>query len=972
MTISAAEMPNPTPKKSRRLSLPVAIGAYVLSAVLIVALIVGNAMALRYADLVSIYFGQETQRVVPAEGESAEYFTSDFSSEEERQEYLASVATDIGREGATLLENDGGLPLAEGARISVFGQNSVDPVYGGGGAGSIDPAQAVTLDEGLTDAGFELNDTLWDFYAEGAGAEFRKTTPDVYGEGFFAVNEVPRSVYTDDVIQSFGDYSDAAVVMIGRSGGESSDLPTVPGDDGYTYLQLNDDERDMLALADENFDTVIVVLNTQTPIELDVLADYDVSATLWIGALGQFGANAVGEVLSGAVNPSGATVDTYAYDSLSAPSVENFGNYSIANSSVDRGDTYMVYAEGIYVGYRYYETRYEDVVQGSADGGAYDYAAEVQYPFGYGGSYATFDWDDYTITEQDAAYEASVTVTNSGDVAGKDIVQIYLQSPYTDYDRDNGIEKSAVELAGYAKTSELAPGESQTVTVSVPKELMKAYDAAGYGTYIVDAGDYYLAAGDNSHAALNNILAAKGYTTSDGMDADGDAAFAESFTVDALDSTTYAVSQVTGTAITNQFQDVDLRTYDPEFTYLSRSDWEGTWPTTYQDGTWEAPEQLLADLEITRDENPDAVAPTFETIDEVHGELTAATLVGESHDNPLWDALLQQASFEELEELVRIGGYATRGVDSMQLPSTTAKDGPAGFSATLVGGDGGMGYPPAVVLASTWNDELAEQMGTAIGEDSLALGITGWYAPSMNLHRSPYSGRNFEYYSEDSVLSGQMSAAVIAGAQSKGVIVFAKHFALNDQETNRLGVAVFADEQTTRQLYLKPFEDSVRDGGALGMMDSMNRIGATWSGAHAGLLTETLRGEWGFTGAVITDQASFSVFAYEDLRAGLRAGTDLWLNTDASLWVIPADEITPTVEADIVRAAHNVAYAVTQSNAMNGLSAGATIEQVTPLWQWALIIADIVIGLLVALLLFFVTRKLIVQRRAARTNATVQ
>ncbi|MCI2956862.1 glycoside hydrolase family 3 C-terminal domain-containing protein [Agromyces atrinae] len=954
------------------MSLPVAIIAYVFSAVLIVALVVGNVYALRYADLVSIYFGQSTQRVVPVEGENAEYFASDFDSEEDRQAYLTSVATDITREGATLLTNSGALPLAEGARISVLGQNSVDPVFGGGGAGSIDPSEAVTLEAGLTEAGFEINDVLGDFYTDGAGADFRKATPDVYGEGSFAVNEVPQSAYTDEVIASFGDYSDAAVVVIGRSGGESSDLPTTPGDDGYTYLQLNDDERDLLALADENFETVVVVLNTQTPIELDTLDVYDIAATLWVGALGQTGSTAVGEVLAGTVNPSGALVDTYAYDSLSAPSIANFGDYTITNSTVERGDKYVVYGEGIYVGYRYYETRYDDVVKGAESASSFDYAAEVQYPFGYGSSYTTFSWDDYAVADADDTYEASVTVTNTGDVAGKDIVQIYLQSPYTDYDRENGIEKAAVELVGYAKTGELAPGESETVTVSVPKELTKVYDAAGFGTYIVDAGEYFLAAGDNAHAALNTILTAQGYSTADGMDAAGDEAFVHSFAVDALDSTTYAVSQATGAAITNQFQDVDVRAYDPDFAYLSRSDWTGTWPTTYQEGSWEAPAELLADLEIQQSENPDAVAPTFETVDDAYGELTTATLIGEDYDNQLWTALLQQASFEELEQLVRIGGYATRSVDSIQLPGTTVKDGPAGFSATLVGGDGGMGYPPAVVLASTWNDELAEQMGVAIGEDSLELGIAGWYAPSMNLHRSPYSGRNFEYYSEDSVLSGQMAAAVIAGAQSKGVIVFAKHFALNDQEANRVGGAVFADEQTTRQLYLLPFEYAVREGDALGMMDSMNRIGATWSGAHAGLLTETLRGEWGFEGVVVTDQASFSVFAYEDLRAGLAAGTDLWLNTDASLWVIPDDEVTPTVEANVVRAAHNIAFAVAHSNAMNGLSAGATIESVVPLWQWTLIVADIVLGLLALLLVFLVTRKLVRQRRVARANAVVE
>lgn len=952
-------------KKPRRLSLPIAVGAYTLCAALAAGLVVGNVYANKYADLVSIYLDEPTQKVVSAEGDDAEYFTSDFTSDDDRQDHLASIGTQISEEGITLLQNDGALPVSSGAKISVFGQDAVDPVYGGGGAGSVDTSKAIDLADSFSDAGLDVNPTLWDFYADGAGKDYRKTTPDVYGQGSFNVNEVPQSAYTDEVKASYADYSDAAVVVIGRSGGESSDLAVTPDADGHTYLQLTDDERDLLqAVSEGGFSSVIVLLNTQNPVELGVLDDYGVDATVWVGAFGETGAAAVGEVLTGAVNPSGALVDTYAYDSLSAPSIENLGSYKISNSTVDRGDSYMVYAEGIYVGYRYYETRYEDVVLGNEPAADFDYTTQVQYPFGYGESYTTFAWSGYAVTETDDAYQVSVDVTNSGDVAGKDVVQIYQQSPYTDYDRQNGIEKSSVELAGYAKTSELAPGASETVTVTVPKEFMKVYDAQGQGTYVVDAGDYYFAAGTDAHVALNNILAAKGKTTADGMDADGDAALAYKVTVDSLDTTTYAVSAATGDAVTNQFDDADLRYYDDGYTYLTRSDWEGSWPATYQDGTWTAPDQVLADLEIPSVDDADATSPTLGTVDDEYGELKAATLVGEDYDAPSWDALIGQASADDLDSLVRIGGYATKRIDSIQLPGTTDKDGPAGISDTLVGGKSGMGYPPAIVLAASWNDDLADEFGKAIGEDSLALGVTGWYGPAMNIHRSPYSGRNFEYYSEDSVLSGKMGAAVVSGAQSKGVLVFAKHFALNDQETNRIGLAVFADEQTIRSLYLLPFELTVREGGARGVMASMNRIGTRWTGADAGLMTATLRDEWGFDGVVVTDQASFDVFAYEDLRAGLAAGTDLWLNTDASLWKLSDAETTPAVLSDMQRAAHNIAYAVTNSNAMNGLSSDAEIVSVTPLWQKALIGADIVIGLLLLWSAFLITRKLVRQRRA--------
>ena len=951
-------------KTKRRLRLPVAVIIYVLSAVLIVAIIAGNVLANRYSDLASVYFGQAAQKVVTADGESADYYTSDYDSDEERTAAVTDVADRIAQEGITLIENDGALPLTSGARVSVFGQDFVDPVYGGGGAGSIDTTKAINLETAFANSGLDFNPTLRDFYTEGAGKDYRKTTPDVYGMGAFAVNEVPVAEYTDEVTASFADYSDAAIVVIGRSGGESSDLSRTPDADGNTYLQLTEDEKDTLTLAGENFDTVIVLLNTQNPLELGFLEDYPVNAALWVGAFGQTGANAVGEVLTGIVNPSGALVDTYAYDSLSSPSTANLGDYTITNSEVAMGNKYLVYSEGIYVGYHYYETRYEDVVLGNEDASNFDYATQVQYPFGFGTSYTSYEWSDYTVTEEGENYSVDVTVANTGDIAGKDIVQVYLQSPYTDYDQQNNVEKPAVKLAGYAKTSELAAGATETVTITVPKEAFKAYDADGAGTYILDAGDQYLAAGENSHIALNNILAAKGYTTADGMDVDGDADFAFSDSVSSLDSTTYAVSQATGAEITNEFDDVDIRAYDDGFAYLSRSDWEGTWPTTYADGSWTAPAEMLSALEISSTENADTPEPTLETTNEEYGELSAATLIGEDIENPLWDALLGQASQDEIDALVRVGGYATQTVDSITLPATIDKDGPAGISGTLVGGDSGIGYPTPIVLASTWNDELAEEMGTAVGEESLALGVAGWYAPSMNIHRSPYSGRNFEYYSEDALLSGKMGAAVVAGAQSKGTIVFIKHFALNDQETNRVGGSVFANEQSTREVYLAPFETTVREADARGVMASMNRVGARWSGAHAGLMTDTLRTEWGFAGVVITDQASFSVFEYEDLRAGLEAGTDLWLNTDASLWALSDDEMTPTVVTNMQRAAKNIAYAVTNSNAMNGIAADSELVSVTPLWQWGLIALDVVLGLLILLVLFLTTRRLIVQSRS--------
>jgi beta-glucosidase len=609
----------------------------------------------------------------------------------------------------------------------------------------------------------------------------------------------------------------------------------------------------------------------------------------------------------------------------------------------------------VYVGYRYYETRYEDVVLGTESAQNYDYPTQVQYPFGYGISYTDFSWSDYAVAESGDKYEVSVTVTNNGSHAGKDIVQVYMQSPYTDYDRQNAIEKASVELVGFAKTGVVQPGQKETVKVQVDKESMKVYDADGYGTYIVDAGDYYFAAGQNSHDALNNILAAKGKTSANGMDYDGNASLAKKYSIASLDSQTYAVSLDTGNPISNQFQDADIKHYDSGYKYLSRSDWTGTWPTVYANGSWTAPNQMITNLEINPVNDPSIPTPVTGVIDENYGRLNVAALMEAEYDSDLWDALIGQMSVEDLDKLVRVGGYATMGIDSIQLPATTDKDGPAGFSNTLVGGKSGMSYPSAIVLASTWNVDLAQEFGKAIGEDSLRLAVTGWYAPATNIHRTPYSGRNFEYYSEDAYLSGMICAKEIIGAQEKGVLVYMKHFAVNDQETNRMGGAMFANEQSIRQIFLKPFEISARVGDAHGMMTSMNRIGARWTGAHYGLMTETVRNEWGFEGVAITDQASFSVFAYEDMRIGLEAGNDLWLNSDAELWKLSAADMTPTVVSNMQKASKNIAFAISRSNAMNGLSSGSKVVSIIPLWQKLLIAADVILGLGIIACVVFVT-----------------
>ena len=724
--------------KTKPFSKTKSIVTYVVCGVLIVALAIGNYYASLYKDLITVYTS------------GSDVVTTDES---------AKVCQTIEEEGMVLLKNEDGLPLKEGAKVSLLGQDSVDFVYGGSGSGSVDTSLALNLKEAMEASGFEVNETLWDFYDSGAGKDYRKSVPDETGAGEFAVNEVPASVYTDDVKESFKDYNDAAVVCIGRSGGESADIPTEPLASGYKYLELDQNERDMLTMACQNFDNVVVLVNANNAMELGFLneeAYKNVKACVWVGGVGQEGIKAVAEALAGKTNFSGHLADTYAYDSLSAPSAENIGDFTITNSNVTNGNKYTVYSEGIYVGYRYYETRYEDAVMGSGNAGDYDYTSTVQFPFGYGLSYTDFKWSDYSVEDKGDTYEVSVTVKNTGDVAGKDVVEVYMQSPYTDYDKENGIEKSAVELVGFTKTDSIEPGKEQTVTVSVDKEVMKAYDAANAKTYVVDAGDYYFTAASDAHEALNNILAAKGYTTENGMDADGNADMTYKTTVDSLDNTTYAKSTETGNDITNQFADVDIRYYDDSFTYLTRSDWSGTFPSTYAEGNMTASDALLSDLQWDRSDdvvNDGSSMPEFEK----DSDKKVSDAKDASYDDEIWSELVSELSADRVMQLVRQGGYATIQADDIGLPATTDKDGTAGISGTLVGGQSAMAYPVEAVMACTWNTDLLYEMGLSLGEDSINTGVAGWYAPGVDIHRSPYSGRNFEYFSEDGFLSGQLA-----------------------------------------------------------------------------------------------------------------------------------------------------------------------------------------------------------------------
>ena len=960
-----------------------------LFAILLVAAIFGTNVAMGSAQAINIFLKTSTYKV-EGQNPDAVYFNADFSSVEELEANGQKVAEQLTGEGAVLLMNNGALPLDSSAAVSTFSHSSVDMVTCGGGSADIDTSDAPTLKAALESRGLTVNPTLWDFYATGAGKDYVRTPSKgmsgINSRDLYHVNEVPVSVYTSAVTDSYASYNDAAIVVISRLSGELYDMPADGFVDGVNALELTQEEKDMLAMVGENFDTVVVLINSANAVECDFLEDpaYGIDAALWIGYTGTYGLNAVSDILVGNVNPSGHLVDTYCYDNTTTPAMVGFYGQTYTNAdpegdpshwysitSLDGNTQYITYQEGIYVGYRYYETRYEDVVMGQGNAGGYDYSSEVAFPFGYGLSYTTFDWSNYSCTYNGSSdsFEIKVTVKNTGSTAGKEVVQVYFQSPYTDYDKRNGIEKAAVELCGFAKTSLLAPGASETVSIEVPREELACYDRNGAKTYILEGGDYYLTAAHHAHEAVNNVLAAKGFTTVDGMDADGDAAFTFQYKVSSTDSSTYSVSSATGYAITNQFDNADPGYYGVDMDYLSRSDWQGTWPQTIE---LEANSAMMVDL--YKYQTYQAESGTMPTMGADNG-MTLGMMIGKDYDDPDWDKLLDQATFEEMATLIGQGYHNTAMMESVSKLATVDDNGPQGFTQTLTGvSTCHTAYSDENIMAATYNVELMEEVGRSLGSDMLDLGAHGLYGPAMNIHRTAFSGRNFEYYSEDGFLSGAIAAAEVQGIQSKGVYVYIKHFALNDTETRCRCISTWTNEQAIREVYLKPFEMAVVDGGAYNVMNSFARFGATWSGGHRGLMTEVLRNEWGMRGFALTDfsgnsqLAAYGLFLKTyDVVQGLMAGTDSW-DSSAVQWTDDLNNLyrnDPTVAAAMREATHRVLYTVANSHAMNGIDANTKIVSTTPWWQPAIIVMDVVIGVLTVVSAVMLVRAINRKKKAA-------
>lgn len=910
-------------------------------AILLIVVLVGNYFAMKYTTIITRSLGHTTTKVTTTGDGSGdnEYFKSDYSSHEELVDHETEFSKQLVAEGIVLMRNqDNVLPLESSKKISLFGIGSAKFVYSGLGSGAIDTSKTTSLKDALEAEGFQVNPDLYSVYEKSEARVGKEEDP---------------SAYLDSVADSVKEYNDAAIVVISRNGAEAQDLTE-------DQLSLSDAEMSLVKYANDNFDDVIVMLNTANAIEMgwsDSQYFPNIKACMWVGYPGQEGITSIAKALTGEVNPSGRLVDTYAYDAMSAPATQIFeyGEWTNTNNEENGPkNAYTVYGESIYIGYRYYETRYEDTVLGQGNASTadseYDYTKQVQYPFGYGISYTQFDYSDFSLTENGDNFTAQVTVTNSGDVAGKDVVEVYFQSPYTDYDRENLVEKSAVELCGFEKTGELAPGESETVSIDIPKETLRAYDYTNAKTYIVDDGTYYFAIGDDCHQALNNILAAKGYTTADGMDADGDDSLVGTYEQKEFDNTTYAKDAATGNEITNQFDYGNIQTYDDSYVYLTRNDWTGTWPTIYgepnEKGRYnaEATEEFvqLSQNNIYQDD-PDAEMPTTNSGDNIN----LITMRGKDYDDEEWDAILDCLTVDEMVEMVRLGGWQTMAIDSISKPMSSDQDGPAGISGELIMSDVDcMGYPNQELLAATWNKDLALEFGKCIGEDGLSVNVQGWYAPGAGTHRTPLGGRNFEYYSEDTYLAGSMCANEVAGAQSKGMYCYLKHLVLNDQEQRRYGISTFTTEQALRELYLTPFEMAVKDADCHGMMAAFNGIGGIWCGASKELITNVLGNEWGFHGIIVTDYASAND-GYMFIDAGLQAGTDLWLNTDSEVYKMGDVSDNATLVTALRNASHDILYTVVNSSAMNGIDENVVVKKVLPLWQYWLIAFDIAMAVII-------------------------
>ncbi|MBQ2987398.1 MAG: glycoside hydrolase family 3 C-terminal domain-containing protein [Tyzzerella sp.] len=932
------------------------------------------------------------------EDKDAIYYEGDYDTEEERIKAGAELVKQVEAEGATLLTNEkvndkAALPLDKGAKVSLFSTSSVNIVYGGTGSANVDASKCDDLKTALEKEEFAVNGTLWDFYKTGAAKEYTRgnagavvqDSATAKGYGTAEIVEAPWDLYSEKVLKSVEEYGDAAIVVLSRIGGEGADSYFDHElKDGKNYLALNQNEKDMMAgikkLKDDGkIKKIVVLINTSNALQVDFLKnnEYGVDATLWIGGVGQTGLNAVAEILSGEVNPSGSLPDTYCYDNYSSPVMQNFTPviYKGDTSKIPgHADTYMIYQEGIYVGYKYYETRYEDYVMDKGNAGKFAYGDDVAFPFGYGLSYTNFEYSDMTLSydKDTTTYTINVTVTNKGDVAGKETVQIYVSSPYTQYDIDNKIEKASVSLVGFEKTDILEPGASDTLKIEVDGDYVASYDAYGAGTYIMDAGDYYFTAATDAHNAANNVLAAKGYTpenTEERMDVAGNAKLVAKWNNPELDTTTYALSDV-GEKIANRLDASDPNRNDDvdDIVYLTRNDWVGTMPSIEnykfewvkddkgEDvlkvyGPLTLDEYLIKALQDQQYETDSKEAGEMPTLGADNG-LKLHDMIGLDYYDEKWDKLLDQLTFDEMVSLIGDSFHWTMPIESVQAPGTRDENGPQGLTVALFGSQLGVETTALTsedVLAATFNKELVYEIGKIVGNDCLDAKVTFLYGPGANIHRSPYSGRNFEYYSEDGYLSSEIGRNEVAGIEEKGVRVVMKHFALNDCEQDRIGLGVWLNEQAAREIYLRAFQGALESSqaGGNGVMMAYTRWGTQWSGANEGLLKGIMNSEWNCMGLQITDNVLNSMVNGID---GVMGGTTTFDSMLAFMITgengLAQYENDPVAVQAMKSACHHNLYAIANSQAMNGIGPDTTIKVTQPMAKPATKVLAIAFGAL--------------------------
>lgn len=857
------------------------------------------------------------------------------------------IIEEITNEGIVMTKNDDGfLPIAP-EKLNVFGWASTNPIYGGTGSGTVDASTAIGIIEGLENAGFETNKELTDMYVE-----YREDRPVIsINEGQdWTLPEVPVAQYSDEMIQNAKEFSDTAVIVLARTGGEGADLPHDMGavmngtynkgtkytnalytnnsdeyedfEEGQSYLELSHTEEDLVEMVCNEFENVIVVYNGANTLELDWTEKYEqIKSVLLCAGAGATGFNALGNIIAGEINPSGKTADTWVKDLDQAPYINNIGHFAYTNTQdvsdaakaewekADGIVSFVNYTEGIYTGYRFYETAAEEEL--------INYDEVVMYPFGYGLSYTTFEQEMGELQITEDAINVDVTVTNTGKTAGKEVVELYYNPPYT----NGGIEKSSVNLIAFDKTDLLEPGESQTLTLAFEIEEMASYDTYEKGAYVLEEGEYEISLRSDSH----NVIDSKVYTLEEEIVYDASNTHADDL-VAAENRLEFAEGNVTYLSRANGFANFEEAKKSPE-NYELDGEVQGN-------GTWN-PEDY---------NNADDKMPTTNA----KNGIELYELRGADYDDPRWEDLLDQLTVDEMVELIAYGGHQTAAVKSVGKIRTLDTDGPAGLNSTTIGAFG-TGYCSEILIAQTWNDELAERAGEGISKEFADFHITGWYAPSMNLHRSAFGGRNFEYYSEDSLLSSKMAFAEVSAAVNQGVYPYIKHLVMNEQETNRNAMlCTWFNEQSARELYLKPFEYCVKNtpSGKLAIMSSYNYLGTDWAGGCSALLNDILRGEWGFQGMVISDY--FGNYGYMDADRAVRGGTDLMLGTAGNEAIMT--DLSATSVIAMRQAAKNIFYVVVNSSAYEEYVPGQI-----PSWMQTMYIIDgilVVLCVLAELLLF--------------------